>query len=194
MIDELALGAVPFRGSAAVSRGMLTTSVLHGHRYRRLFHDIYLLASAPADLTARSQAAALLVPGQGVLSGYSAADLLGARCAPAQANAELTIPGGDLREQPGLTGHRDLLADDEITDVSPRGMPARLGCQASQRSGCRWLVRAALHRLGRPPQPKRHGRPSSRRHPAPLTASPDVNQIGSRRKIGRGTWRSTDMM
>jgi len=117
MIDELALGAVPFRGSEAVQHGLLTERVLRGHRYRRLFHDIYLLASAPADLAARSQAAALLAAGHGVLSGYSAAQLLGTRCAPAEANAELTIPGRDLREQPGLTVHCDLLADDEITDV-----------------------------------------------------------------------------
>lgn len=121
VINELCLGAVPFRGSEAVSRGLLTEGVLRGHRYRRLFHDIYLLASAPADLAARSQAAALLAPGQGVLSGYSAAELLGARCAPAEANAELTVPGRDLREQPGLTVHRDRLADDEITDVG--GLP-----------------------------------------------------------------------
>jgi hypothetical protein len=53
-----------------------------------------------------------------VLSGYSAAELLGARCAPAETNAELTIPGGDLREQPGLTVHRDVLADDEVSDVT----------------------------------------------------------------------------
>jgi hypothetical protein len=117
MIDELTLGAVPFRGSWAVQRGLLTERVLRGHRYRRLFPDIYLLASAPADLAVRSQAAALLVPEQGVLSGYSAAELLGARIAPPDANAELTVPGGDLREQPGLTVHRDLLADDEITEV-----------------------------------------------------------------------------
>ena len=102
MIEELALGVMPFRGSWAVERGLLTERVLRGHRYRRLFKDIYLLASAPADLAARSQGATLLVPGRGVLSGYSAAELLGARCAPADANAELTVPGGDLREQPGL--------------------------------------------------------------------------------------------
>lgn len=114
MIDELTLGAIPFRGSWAVQRGLLTERVLHGHRYQRLFHDIYLLADAPADLVARSQGATLLAPRHGVLSGYSAAELLGARCAPAGTNAELTVPGGDLRERPGLTVHRDLLADDEI--------------------------------------------------------------------------------
>jgi hypothetical protein len=121
VIDELSLGSLPFRGSWAMQRGLVTERVLRGNRYRRLFHDIYLPASAPADLAARSQAAALLAPEWGVLSGYSAAELLGARCAPAEANAELTIPGRDLREQPGLTVHRDLLADDEITDVG--GLP-----------------------------------------------------------------------
>lgn len=56
-----------------MERGLLTERVLRGHRYRRLFKDIYLLASAPADRAAQSQGATLLVPGRGVLSGYSAA-------------------------------------------------------------------------------------------------------------------------
>lgn len=116
MIDELTLGATPFRGSSAVQRGLLTERVLRGPRYRRLFHDIYLLADAPVDLAARSRAASLLAPGQCVLSGYSAAELLGAGCAPVETNAELTVSGGDFREQPGLTIHRDLLAAEEITD------------------------------------------------------------------------------
>jgi hypothetical protein len=118
VIDELALGALPFRGSWAVQRGLLTERVLRGHRYRRLFHDIYLAyltASAPADLATRSHGAPLLARGHGVLSGYSAAELLAARRSPAETNAELTVPDGDLREQPGLTVHRDLLADDEVS-------------------------------------------------------------------------------
>lgn len=116
MIDELTLGVVPFRGSWAMHRGLVSKRALHGPRYRRLFHDIYLLESVPADLAARSSAAFLITSGQRVLSGYSATELLGARCAPAEANAELTMPGGDLREQPGLTIHRDLVGLDEIID------------------------------------------------------------------------------
>ncbi len=116
VIDELDLGTSPFRGSWAVQRGLVTERVLRGPRYHRLFQDIYLLASAPADLAARSRGALLLASGRCALSGYSAAELLGAGCAPAEANVELTVPGGDLREQPGLTIHRDLLAGDEITD------------------------------------------------------------------------------
>jgi Protein of unknown function (DUF559) len=116
VIDELTLGGTPFRGSWAVQRGLATERVLRGPRYHRLFPDIYLLAEAPADLDARSRGALLLASGRCVLSGYSAAELLGARCAPVEANAELTVSGGDFREQPGLTIHRDLLASDEIID------------------------------------------------------------------------------
>ncbi|MGH3976021.1 MAG: endonuclease domain-containing protein [Pseudonocardiaceae bacterium] len=117
MIDEQILGVIPFRGSWAVQRGLVTKRMLCGPRYHRLFHDIYLRANAPIDLAGRSRGAFLLASGQCALSGYSAAELLGARCAPADTNAELTVPGGDFREQPGLTIHRDLLADDEILDV-----------------------------------------------------------------------------
>jgi hypothetical protein len=124
VIDELTLGSMPFRGSWAVQRGLLTERVLRGPRYRRLFPDIYLLTGAPTDLAARSQAALLLAPGRCALSGYSAAELLGAGCAPAGANVELTVLCGDLRERPGLSIHRDLLADDEILD--PLGVTTAL--------------------------------------------------------------------
>ncbi len=52
-----------------------------------------------------------------MLSGYSAAQLLGAGFAPADSSVEVTVPGGDFRERPGLSVHRDLLAEDEVTAV-----------------------------------------------------------------------------
>ena len=97
-------------------QGLVSERALRSPRYHRLFHDIYLPANAPVDLATRSVGAYLLTSVQRVLSGYSAAELPGARCAPADANAELTIPGGDFRERPGLTVHRDLLACDEIIE------------------------------------------------------------------------------
>jgi len=136
VIEELTLGTAPFRGSWAVQRGLLTERVLRGPRYRRLFPDIYLLADAPADLAARSRGALLLASGPCALSGYSAAELLGAGCAPAEANAELTVPGRDLREQPGLTVHRDLLASDEIID--PGGIPVTTALRTAW-DLARWL-------------------------------------------------------
>jgi hypothetical protein len=175
VIDELTFGCCAVWGSEAVQRGLVSKRVLRGNRYRRLFHGIYLSASAPVNLSVRSQAAALLAPGHGVLSGYSAIALLGARCAPADANAELTIPGRDLREQPGLTVHRDLLADDEITDVG--GLPitdSRAQSPMETRSRL-VLVLRGLPRLE-------------------SVAGPERDQMGRRRKIGRGMWRSADMM
>ena len=144
---------MPFRGSCEVARGVLTERVLRGPRFRRLFPDIYLPAGAPADLAARSRAALLLVPGQCVLSGYSAAELLGAGCAPAETNVELTVPGGDFREQPGLSIHRDLLASDEILDCG--GLPVTTALRTAW-DLARWLPTAeavvamdALARVGR---------------------------------------------
>jgi hypothetical protein len=52
--------------------------------------------------------------GRGVLSGYSAAELLGASCGGRGVPAELTVPGGGLRPHPGLLLHRDRLARDEV--------------------------------------------------------------------------------
>ncbi len=136
-----------------MQRGLVTERVLRGSRYHRLFSDVYLLASARADLAARSRGAALLASGPCALSGYSAAELLGAGCAPADTNAELTVPGGDFREQPGLTIHRDLLADDEI--IHSGGVPITTALRTAW-DLARWLPTAdavvamdALARVGR---------------------------------------------
>jgi len=67
---------------------------------------------------------------------YSAAELLGAGCAPAEANVELTVPGGDFREQPGLSIHRDLLAGDEILDCG--GVPVTTALRTAW-DLARWL-------------------------------------------------------
>jgi len=106
---------VVFRGSHAVEAGLVTRGRLRGPRYRRLFPDVYCRATARPDLLLRSLAAYRLVEGRGVLSGYSAAILLGVDCAPrADTAAEVTV-AGDLRSRPGLVVHRDRLLDDEIT-------------------------------------------------------------------------------
>jgi hypothetical protein len=75
MIDELAVGVVPFRGLGLCNVDCSPSACYAATRYRRLFKDVYMLASAPVDLAARSQRVTLLVPGRGVLSGYSAAEL-----------------------------------------------------------------------------------------------------------------------
>lgn len=51
------------------------------------------------------------------------------------------MPGGDLREQPGLTIHRDLLASDEITNSG--GAPVTTALRTAW-GLARWLPRPEL--------------------------------------------------
>ena len=108
-----------FRGSRAVAAGLVTRDRLRGPRFLRLLPDVYCpVAEKPPDLLLRSLAAYRLVEGRGVLSGYSAAALLGAGCAPdPHAPAEVTVPGRDLRSHPGLIVHRDRLLTSDVTRV-----------------------------------------------------------------------------
>lgn len=107
-----------FRGSLAVAAGLVTWDRLRGPTYRRLFPDVYAAAGpAPPDLALRSRAAYRLVEGRGVLSGWSAAEILGASCGSWDAPAEVTVPGRDQRAHPGLAVRRDRLHPGEITLV-----------------------------------------------------------------------------
>jgi very-short-patch-repair endonuclease len=101
-----------FRGSVAVAAGVLSRGELAGHRFQRLFPDVYAPAELVVDLAARSRAAHLLVEPHGVLAGYSAAELLGASCGPTNVPAEVLCPRS-RRRLPGLIVHTDALAADE---------------------------------------------------------------------------------
>lgn len=106
---------VAFRGSSAVAAGMVTAKVLRGPRFLRVFPDTYVRRGAePPDLWLRSFAAYRYVEGRGVLSGHSAAVLLGADCAPENSPAEVTVPGGGQRDHAGLRVHRDSLAAEAV--------------------------------------------------------------------------------
>ncbi|MGH3718052.1 MAG: endonuclease domain-containing protein [Pseudonocardiaceae bacterium] len=100
-----------------MSAGLVTRSQLRGPKFRRLFPDIYLPAHLAPTLAMRSRGAHLLVAGHGALAGYSAAELLGARIAPRDSDAEV-VAGRDLRECRGLRVHREQLADDEVETVA----------------------------------------------------------------------------
>jgi hypothetical protein len=107
----------PFRVSVAIDAGVVTRARLRGPTFRRLFEDVYVAADVAADLAVRSYAAHLLVAGRGALAGYSAAEILGSSCGPADAPAEVALPGGCLLRQRGLVVHRGLLLPDETTAV-----------------------------------------------------------------------------
>jgi very-short-patch-repair endonuclease len=108
-----------FRGSAAIAAGLITPGRLRGKRFLRLFPDTYITApdAGPPDLKLRSIAAYRYVEGKGVLSGYSAAEVLGASCGPWDAPAEVTVPPRGQRSRPGLLVRRTVLHPGEITEV-----------------------------------------------------------------------------
>lgn len=105
---------VAFRGSLAVAAGLVTKDVLRGPRFERLFPDTYVAADRKPDLILRSHAAYRYVEGRGVLSGFSAAEVLGASCGPYDAPAEVTVLCGKQRDHPGLLVHRHTLAPGEM--------------------------------------------------------------------------------
>jgi very-short-patch-repair endonuclease len=81
---------------------------------RRLYPDIFVPAELDVDLELLSRAAALLVEPDGVVSGYSAAELHDASCAPPHAPAEVTVRRY-RRPVPQLLVHRDSLDPQEVT-------------------------------------------------------------------------------
>jgi hypothetical protein len=102
------------RRSAA---GRVTRGQLRGPRYLRLFHGIYVHrrdGDGPLDLATRSRAAFLLLGDEGALAGYSAAELLGAPCAPRRVPADVVAPRTGIRPRPGLLVHRDALGPDDV--------------------------------------------------------------------------------
>lgn len=115
MSDPVPGWPIAFRGSSAIAAGLVARDRLRGSAFQRLLPDIYGRAcDEPPDLFLRSLAAYRLVEGRGVLSGYSAAVLLDADCAPRRDfPAEVTVPGGGQRPRPGLVVRRDRIAPGE---------------------------------------------------------------------------------
>lgn len=106
-----------FRGSDAIAAELVTRGVLRGPRFRCLLPDTYAQAGAEPDLALRSHAAFRWSRGRGVLSGYSAAEVLRAPCAPFGAAAELTVAEDVLRSQHMLgveDDGRDHLDPDQL--------------------------------------------------------------------------------
>lgn len=106
-----------FRGSDAIAAGLVTRGVLRGPRFRCVLPDTYARAGAKRDLALRSYAASRWSRGRGVLSGYSAAELLRASCAQPGAPAELTVAGDVLRSRDGVVVRHAELHPGEVTTV-----------------------------------------------------------------------------
>ncbi len=81
-----------FCGSEAVASGALTYGQLRGPGFVRLFRDVYLPAGMPVTHEIRCQGAALVLPGEAVVTGRSAATLRGVVLARPWDPVELVAP------------------------------------------------------------------------------------------------------
>lgn len=172
--------SLPFRGSTALARELLTPAVLYGPRYKRLFPDIHVTADAEEDLTQLSMAAHELVAPHGVLAGYSAAEILGASCAPLGAPAEVVmIDGHRRRSTPRLTVRRDEVDAHDLATVrgmrltTPAATAAHLARWAPSLTEAVVAVDALAHRYGLDPAAVVTGPAGARR----MSRLPDVIRL-----------------
>jgi hypothetical protein len=109
---------VPFRGSTAIARGLLTRRQLAGRSWRRLFHDVYVHRDVPVTHALRARGAVALLP-DAVVTGGSAAVLWGVELARPLDPVELTLPPrSHMVRVEGLVTRRAALP---ATDVTRRG-------------------------------------------------------------------------
>jgi hypothetical protein len=87
------LSGEPFLVTEAVRRGV-SYKVLRGTRFRRMFRDLYVAADAPDSERLRLAAVRLILPEGAVVSGRSAAWLLGVDIARKDDLLEVTLPRG----------------------------------------------------------------------------------------------------
>lgn len=154
-------------GSTAVASGSLSPAQLRA-RYRRVFPDVWVLSGTDLTPVLRARAAWRWSGGRGVLAGWSAAAVLGLRWVPAEAGAEIVVPGRS-RSSVGLqVWHRQLAPSetevDEVTGMSVTS-PLRTAYDLARRLPLVEAVSAvdALCRLG--VQPPTALLDLARRHP-----------------------------
>lgn len=116
----------------------MTWGGLRSPRFRRLHHDVYVLAEAPVGLDQAVRAALVRHP-DGVIVGLTAAALWGAldeRLGSRLGPVEVAVPGG-ARPAGCLRVCRDRLAPGEITELHGVRLstPVRTALDATRRLG-----------------------------------------------------------
>ena len=132
-----------FRGTEALAAGVVTKEQLRGPGVHRLFRDVYLPAGVPPTHQRRCEGAALLAPPEAVLTGRSAATVLGVELARPADPVEFVVDEryrfGPIRgivvKRTGLT-RRDWQGWNGIRIASP----ARLGLDLAARADLRGAV------------------------------------------------------
>ncbi|MGC5032426.1 endonuclease domain-containing protein [Micromonospora sp. DT229] len=107
-----------FRGSHAISRGLLTRNDLRSSAWRPLFRDVYADAQLPVTHRTRCTAAGRwLIPAGAAIAGRSAAVLHGCAHTTFDDTVEVLVPRGrSAGPAAGLRVHRGPVDDGDIVD------------------------------------------------------------------------------
>lgn len=132
-----------FRGTEALAAGLVTKEQLRGPGVRRLFRDVYLPAGMRFTHEQRCEGAALLAPPEAVLTGRSAATVLGVELARPADPVEFVVDEryrfGPIR---GIVIKRTPLTREDWQDWNGIRIagPDRLGLDLAARADLRGAV------------------------------------------------------
>jgi hypothetical protein len=129
----------PFIGSAAVAAGLLTRHTLRT-RYVAIHHDVYVSKDTDFSAIVRARACWLRSRGHGVLAGFSASALHGARWIDAARPA--TIIDTNRRRTPGISAWASAIDDDEICVID--GMRLTTPARTALDLACRYSIDTAV--------------------------------------------------
>jgi hypothetical protein len=129
----------PFIGSAAVAAGALTRHALRT-RYVAIHHDVYIAKDAEMTAVLRAKACWLRTRGHGVLAGFSAAALHGAKWIDGSLPA--TVVDTNRRRAAGITVWAVGIDDDEIQSID--GMRVTTAARTAVELACRYPLDSAV--------------------------------------------------
>jgi hypothetical protein len=129
----------PFIGSAALAAGALTRHDLRT-RYVAIHHDVYIAKDTEVTAVLRAKACWLRTRGHGVLAGFSASALHGAKWIDARLPA--TAIDTNRRRKPGITVWAVAIDDDEVQSID--GMRVTTATRTAVDLACRYPLDRAV--------------------------------------------------
>jgi hypothetical protein len=129
----------PFIGSAAQAAGALTRHELRT-RYVAIHHDVYIAKDTEMTAVLRAKACWLRTRGHGVLAGFSASALHGAKWIDASLPA--TVIDTNRRRTPGVAVWAVAFDDDEIESID--GMRVTTPARTAVDLACRYPLDRAV--------------------------------------------------